>query len=645
MSKAPPKSAYKSRPAPLADPPSPSTSSPEGNKQQGTKRKSPSTAPTLPGGDQKRHKSPSPSSSSSSSLPDYKSDSEDSPKEEGNKTAANEDDLPDYETDIDESPKEKGNKTAAAAAAHDSTCEADEDQPWFRSSILRDRPLITLEPPIIPLTTPWHRSPPPPGIVHTTFISSPEIPWDFQDTPTVPGFRLQDPPRMTAAMILQRHSSVNNTFSARIGANGALERITPPPASPTAPATGTDPPSPSTSSPDGNKQEGKKRKSPSTASTLPGGDPKRRKSPSSSSSSSSSLPEYKTDSDESPKEKGNKTAAAAADDSTSEADEDQPWFRSSILRDRPLITLEPPIIPLTAPQHRSPPPPGFVHTTYVSPKVPWHFQDTPTVPGFRLQDPPRMTAAMILQRNQSINNTVSARIRANGALERITPPPASPIAPATGSQHSTPQNLPSPITTPVRRPLPSVQTARRSRSLRKTTPSSPITAEHVPRSSPPQNLQPPPITTPVRRPLPNVQAAPRSRSLRKTTPPTPITAEHVPSSSSLLGLPPSPGSLGKVRKQVYHLSLEQVAALQAAHNNNPGRSLWSSGVFERLREGKRAVPRGTIKITVELPAGYAGMMPRDLLVRDHAELERNAGEDGDDESDDESDEESDDDQE
>jgi hypothetical protein len=68
-------------------------------------------------------------------------------------------------------------------------------------------------------------------------------------------------------------------------------------------------------------------------------------------------------------------------------------------------------------------------------------------------------------------------------------------------------------------------------------------------------------------------------------------------------------------------------------------------VFERLREGKRAVPRGTIKITVELPAGYTGMMPRDLLVRDHAELERNAGEDGDDEGDDESDEESDDDQE
>jgi hypothetical protein len=62
-------------------------------------------------------------------------------------------------------------------------------------------------------------------------------------------------------------------------------------------------------------------------------------------------------------------------------------------------------------------------------------------------------------------------------------------------------------------------------------------------------------------------------------------------------------------------------------------------VFERLGEDKREVPRGTIKITVEMPAGYTGMMPRDLLVRDHAELERIAREGNDDESDELSDQE------
>jgi hypothetical protein len=62
-------------------------------------------------------------------------------------------------------------------------------------------------------------------------------------------------------------------------------------------------------------------------------------------------------------------------------------------------------------------------------------------------------------------------------------------------------------------------------------------------------------------------------------------------------------------------------------------------VFERLQKDKRGVPKGTIKITIEMPASYTGIqMPRDLLVRDDDELERIAREgnnDDDDESDDE----------
>jgi hypothetical protein len=38
---------------------------------------------------------------------------------------------------------------------------------------------------------------------------------------------------------------------------------------------------------------------------------------------------------------------------------------------------------------------------------------------------------------------------------------------------------------------------------------------------------------------------------------------------------------------------------------------------------RRAVPRSTIKITIEMPEDYSGVeLPRDLLVRDDAELAR-----------------------
>jgi ABC-type Zn2+ transport system substrate-binding protein/surface adhesin len=67
-------------------------------------------------------------------------------------------------------------------------------------------------------------------------------------------------------------------------------------------------------------------------------------------------------------------------------------------------------------------------------------------------------------------------------------------------------------------------------------------------------------------------------------------------------------------------------------------------VFERLQKDKRGVPKGTIKITIEMPAGYTGIkMPRDLLVRDDDELERIAQEEeNDDDDDDHHDDESDD---
>jgi hypothetical protein len=89
---------------------------------------------------------------------------------------------------------------------------------------------------------------------------------------------------------------------------------------------------------------------------------------------------------------------------------------------------------------------------------------------------------------------------------------------------------------------------------------------------------------------------------------------------------------------VYHLSQDQIEALRAPHDstinpeNFPWR--WSSGVFERLEAGKRAVPRGTVKVTIEMPESYSGIeMPRDLLVRDEAELARVAlEEENDDES-------------
>jgi pyruvate/2-oxoglutarate dehydrogenase complex dihydrolipoamide acyltransferase (E2) component len=46
-------------------------------------------------------------------------------------------------------------------------------------------------------------------------------------------------------------------------------------------------------------------------------------------------------------------------------------------------------------------------------------------------------------------------------------------------------------------------------------------------------------------------------------------------------------------------------------------------VFERLTKGARAVPQGTLKITIEMPATYTGIqMPADLLVRDDDELAR-----------------------
>jgi hypothetical protein len=103
--------------------------------------------------------------------------------------------------------------------------------------------------------------------------------------------------------------------------------------------------------------------------------------------------------------------------------------------------------------------------------------------------------------------------------------------------------------------------------------------------------------------------------------------EFVPGCAQLLGVPPSPGPLRNLRKYVYHLSRDQVAALRAPHDRtrNPGGLPWnwSTGVFERLQARKRAVPRGTIKITIEMPAAYTGVeMPRDLLVRDDAELAR-----------------------
>jgi U3 small nucleolar ribonucleoprotein component len=60
-------------------------------------------------------------------------------------------------------------------------------------------------------------------------------------------------------------------------------------------------------------------------------------------------------------------------------------------------------------------------------------------------------------------------------------------------------------------------------------------------------------------------------------------------------------------------------------------------VFERRQKDKRGVSKGTIKITIEMPASSTGIqMPRDLLVRDDDELERIARDgNDDDESDDE----------
>jgi hypothetical protein len=69
-------------------------------------------------------------------------------------------------------------------------------------------------------------------------------------------------------------------------------------------------------------------------------------------------------------------------------------------------------------------------------------------------------------------------------------------------------------------------------------------------------------------------------------------------------------------------------------------------VLEPLAKGARAVPKGTIKITIEMPASHTGIqMPRDLLVRDDGELERIAREGNDDDDDDDNDNDDDDDDE
>jgi hypothetical protein len=61
-------------------------------------------------------------------------------------------------------------------------------------------------------------------------------------------------------------------------------------------------------------------------------------------------------------------------------------------------------------------------------------------------------------------------------------------------------------------------------------------------------------------------------------------------------------------------------------------------VLERLAKGARAVPKGTIKITIEMPASYTGIqMPRDLFVRGDGELERIAREGNDNDNDDDDD--------
>jgi U3 small nucleolar ribonucleoprotein component len=67
-------------------------------------------------------------------------------------------------------------------------------------------------------------------------------------------------------------------------------------------------------------------------------------------------------------------------------------------------------------------------------------------------------------------------------------------------------------------------------------------------------------------------------------------------------------------------------------------------VLERLAKGARAVPKGTIKSTIEMPASYTGIqMPRDLFVRGDGELERIARE-GNDNDDDDNDDDDDDDE-
>jgi hypothetical protein len=128
--------------------------------------------------------------------------------------------------------------------------------------------------------------------------------------------------------------------------------------------------------------------------------------------------------------------------------------------------------------------------------------------------------------------------------------------------------------------------------------------------------------TPKSRPDPTAPASPHVSFNSRAE-----LVEYVPGAARLLGVPPSPnpGPLRNLRKYVYHLSQDQIEALRAPHDstitpeNFPWP--WSSGVFERLETGKRAVPRGTVKVTVEMPGAYSDIeMPRDLLVRDDAEL-------------------------